>query len=816
MTEDPLIITRTSDSSSFSVAKVPTDQLLEKQAGLLFKQAVKAMGSALVVALLSVVVFWHVIPHSYLIIWLLAVTGLTAARMLLSVSVKITDEPFTGLMKKRNLYDLGISLSGALWGIAAFQFSSDWPVEQQIFLFFALAGICAGAISSYSVLYRSYLLFLLPTMAPLSVSLLFSGGTTHISMGLLLVLFAGVMSVFALIQNKSIRGSLSLSIENQRLIDDLSKTNRRLRQEVSQKQTAMEQLIEEKERIQVTLQSIGDGVITTDSQNTIRFMNPVAEQLTGWSLDEARGKPVLEVFRLADDIGKKQFKEDRRAHPGGSFWNTLGDHQLLCRRDGEVFYGKSVASTITGEEGENYGSVVVFHDVSEQRKLTEHLSYQAKHDPLTGLINRREFEWSLDTALVTAKEQNLVHSLCYIDLDQFKIVNDTCGHDAGDELLKQLAYGITQQLRETDMLSRLGGDEFGLLLDACAATDACKIAEKIRKHIKDNRFVWDNKVFEVGASIGVVEVNSESETVGKLLSAADIACYAAKENGRNQVHLYQGEESEPGKRHSEIRLVTHITRALEDDTLVLYFQEIRDLRNPDDAVPYGEVLIRMQYENGELVSPGLFIPAAERYNLMPTIDLWVIRNTLAWCQGMLDKGSSIGRLSINLSGHSLGSKQFGADVIKLFAEHDVSPEKICFEITETAAISNFSSAVQLIQRLRERGCQFALDDFGSGLSSFSYLKKLSVDYLKIDGSFIKDIVHDEIDREMVKSMHQLARMMGMKTIAEFVEDESILKEIKSIGIDFAQGYGIAKPVPLNIITAANSVSSIDKEAGALV
>ncbi len=815
MTEDPLIITRTSDSRGFSVAKVSSDQLLEKQTSLLFKQTIKAMLGALIVAVISVVVYWSVIPHGYLIGWLLAVIVLTATRIIITVSAKRSGESYEALKKKRNWHDLGIGCSGVLWGFAALQFSFDWPVEHQAFLIFAMAGISAGAISSYSVLIRSYLLFLLPAVMPLSVALMIGGGTANFSMGFLIALFAGVMSLFALVQNKSTRDSLSLGVENQRLINDLSSTNLRLRQEADQKQSTMEQLIEEKERIQVTLHSIGDGVITTDSNHYIRFMNPAAEQLTGWSLDEARGMPVSEIFRLADEISKKPNKEDRRAQQGGSFWDTLGDHQLLRRRDGEVFYGKSVASAITGEQGENFGSVVVFHDVTEQRKLTEHLSYQAKHDPLTGLINRREFEWSLDVALGSAKEKNLVHSLCYIDLDQFKIVNDTCGHDAGDELLKQLAYGITQLLRDTDMLSRLGGDEFGLLLDCCAADDACKVAEKIRKYVKDNRFVWDNKVFEVGASIGVVEINAECENVGKLLSAADIACYAAKENGRNQVHLYQDEESESGKRHSEIRLVTQITRALEEDALILYFQAIRDLRYPDEDLPYGEVLIRMQYEDGELVSPGLFIPAAERYNLMSKIDLWVINKTLSWCSSVLEQGNQIGRLSVNLSGHSLGSKHFCADVIKLFSEYQVSPEKICFEITETAAISNFSSAVQFIQRLRERGCQFALDDFGSGLSSFSYLKKLSVDYLKIDGSFIKDIVHDEIDREMVKSMHQLARMMGMKTIAEFVENDAILNEIKLIGIDYAQGYCIAKPVPLDSITPSCSGKVAAKEVDAV-
>lgn len=928
MNNDQIIITRHPDGGSFSVSAASDDQLLRQQLALFVSHIPRALATAFILAVISTFVFWHVMPQSQLVAWILAIAAVSGARLVLVSVFDSENYTLDACHKWLHAYNLCTCLSGAIWGVAALQLDPAWPLEHQAFLLFALAGLTAGAISTHAVILKTYLLFLLPVTLPLALSLLVQGSSLHISLGMMIAVYTLAMSVIASIHSRAIRQSFALGYENQRLVSGLTETNENLRQEVKQKQAAMDQLrreqrlffegpvvtyriyksgncvidyisrtvrqfgldpdqlmregteftslihpddrdradkteyfqqdnsdltvleidyrlmlpngeirwvydcsilarddkgdefydgyliditsrkhieqalFEEKERIQVTLQSIGDGVITTDSDDRIRFMNPAAEALTGWPIADAQGRPVSEVFRLVDDGNQRKREEgERRRQQSGKFWNTLGDHQLLSRRDGGLFYGKSVTSPIEGANGENYGSVIVFHDVTEQRKLTEHLSYQARHDPLTGLINRREFEWVLETALATAKEQDCVHSLCYIDLDQFKIVNDTCGHDAGDELLKQLAYGMTQLLRETDVLARLGGDEFGLLLEGCSEQNAYTIGEKIRKYIKDNRFVWDDKVFEVGASIGIVGIKPDSETIGKLLSAADIACYAAKDHGRNQVHVYQGEESEPAKRHSEIQLVTHITRALEEDTLSLYYQEIRSLKGDALAGPYGEILVRMKDEQGGIVSPGLFIPAAERYNLMPAIDLWVIRKTLEWCQDKLEKNIAIGRLSVNLSGHSLGCQHFCSDVIRLFAQYDVSPGYLCFEITETAAISNFSSASQFIRRLKERGCRFALDDFGSGLSSFSYLKNLAVDFLKIDGCFIKDIVEDPIDHEMVKSIHQLGMVMGMQTIAEFVENDEILAAIRAIGIDYAQGYGIAKPVPIETALA---------------
>ncbi len=559
-------------------------------------------------------------------------------------------------------------------------------------------------------------------------------------------------------------------------------------------------LLEEKERAQVTLDAIADGVITTNLDGEVLYLNPVAEELTGWSLFESHCHPIQEVFRV---MQTPDHGHNRRDHDHDWQYQAIGS-QRLYRRDGVQYHIQSSRSPIFDENGDEMGYVIVFRDVTEQRLLTERLGYQATHDSLTGLLNRGEFEIMVQMALHGVRATKIPSCVFYIDLDQFKVVNDTCGHVAGDALLKRLAEGIPDILRESDIVARLGGDEFGILLENCRVDQAVELAETIRVYVKESRFSWDNKMFDVGASIGVVEITEDSESVSDILSAADIACYAAKDMGRNCVHVYQRTDSESGRRHSEIQLVSQIIHAIENNGLILYFQSIKPTANTGCQGIHGEVLVRMKGDDGKLIPPGLFLPAAERYDLMPSLDLWVIRNTLCWWSDYnLAAGAdcSNGLVSINISGNSLGNEDFCTQVEKMIHESDVPAGTICFEITETAAIANFSKAIKFIERLRSIGVLFALDDFGSGLSSFAYLKNLPVDFLKIDGAFVKDILVDPIDREIVKSIHQLAIVMGIKTIAEFVEDDPIHELLKEIGVDYVQGYGIAKPQPLEDIKA---------------
>jgi Amt family ammonium transporter len=426
--------------------------------------------------------------------------------------------------------------------------------------------------------------------------------------------------------------------------------------------------------------------------------------------------------------------------------------------------------------------------------MAKKMDYLATHDALTGLVNRREFEDVLAQALSTSRQSELVHVLCYLDLDQFKVVNDTCGHVAGDELLRQLGDIMHGNIRQGDILGRLGGDEFGLLFLNCPASKALNVLEKIRASMRGFRFVWSDKSFSIGISIGLVEINSSTESLTAALSAADAACYVAKETGRNRIHVYQPDDQELLRRRSEMQWVTRIQRAIEKDSFRLRYQPI--VSTASNSVYGYEMLLDMIDVDGEVIPPGSFLPAAERYSLMTHIDRWVVANALAWIQERIAAGDEFEFCSINLSGDNLGSPGFLEYVIEQLQRFSLPNHRICFEITETAAISNINQARRFISELKRLGCLFALDDFGSGMSSFAYLKNLPVDYLKIDGNFIRDIVADKVDRAMVESINQVGHVMQIKTIAEFVEDQDILDVLKGIGIDYAQGYYIQQPSPV--------------------
>ena len=433
-------------------------------------------------------------------------------------------------------------------------------------------------------------------------------------------------------------------------------------------------------------------------------------------------------------------------------------------------------------------------DITKIRKLTQKMTYQATHDALTNLINRREFEHRLEQVAEETKFDNKSHSICYMDLDQFKAVNDSCGHAAGDELLKQLSLKIKSTIRKADTFARLGGDEFGLLLIGCPIEKATIIAEEVRKTVEDFRFHWDRKTFKVGVSIGIVILNKQSGSLKEIQSAADTACYIAKEQGRNRIHIYEADSTVTAKHANESNWLNRINIALDNDKFVLYFQKIVSVNN--EVHEHYEVLIRMIGEDGKTIPPNSFIPAAERFDIMSSVDSWVIKNTLL----IMQKEQYVNIiLSINLSGQSLGDLKFMQNCIGQIADSEIDPARLCFEITETAMITNLSNAIRSVSILRGLGCKIALDDFGSGLSSFAYLKNLPVDYLKIDGSLIRDIEKDKVNVTMVKSIIHIGQSMGLETIAEYVENDKILNILRDLKIDFVQGYGVAKPVPLEDI-----------------
>ncbi len=561
-------------------------------------------------------------------------------------------------------------------------------------------------------------------------------------------------------------------------------------------------LFEEKERAHVTLESIGDAVIRTDAEGRVEYLNPLAEQLTGWSLSEAQRLPLVQVFRILDEESREIMPDPIGMVTKENRPVKFSDGTLLIRRDGTEFSIDEMAAPIRDPEGKITGLVVVFRDVTGERKIAAQLSYQASHDALTGLVNRRELENRLAFAFEAAKTFNRHHALLCLDLDQFKLVNDTCGHPAGDQLLRQLSELLRSRLRSGDTLARLGGDEFGVLLENCLPGPAAHIAEDLLKTVSEFRFSWNNKTFRVGVSIGLVTFCDREFTLAGILQAADAAMYMAKEAGRNRIHVYHPHDGELLLRRGEMEWVGSIQEALEQNRFCLYAQEIIRLSDANERGAHFELLLRMVDTHGNLVPPMAFIPAAERYNMMPALDRWVIRAALASYARQREKGRAafIKSWIINLSGESLVDERFFDYIKEQLKAYQVPPRVICFEITETAAIANLSKAQQFMRELRSLGCRFSLDDFGSGMSSFAYLKHLPVDFLKIDGSFVKDSAHDPIDRAMVEAINNIGHVMGLQTIAEHVEDQSTLQTLRQLGVDFAQGYGIAKPRPFDLVT----------------
>ncbi len=560
---------------------------------------------------------------------------------------------------------------------------------------------------------------------------------------------------------------------------------------------AEQALHREKELAQTTVDSIGDGVITTDVHGHIEFMNPVAEELCGWKEAEALGLSLMQVVDLIDEKTRRPV-DDPIAECIGQNRNIRlqGSLLLINHARSQEFAVEVSVSQIRGPDESLAGLVLVFHDVTELRGMAQKMSYQARHDLLTGLLNRREFERRLEAALASARDEGRRHAVCYLDLDQFKVVNDTCGHVAGDEMLRQLAQKLSGVVRDSDTLARLGGDEFGILLDSCPIDRAREICQQLLDLVREFRFAWKDKLFEIGVSIGLVPVSADSGNLTDVLSAADSACYVAKDHGRNRIHIYQPDDKALARHHGDMLWMQRIQQALNEDRFELHLQLIQPLSHHERQSWHGEFLLRMLDEQGKLVGPGFFMSAAERYHLMPSLDRWVVRKAFEYI-GQIRNVSDIREFSINLSGQSLNDEKLMKFIIELFDEMRVSPEEICFEITETAVISNMAHATIFIEVLRGMGCRFALDDFGSGLSSFAYLKSLPVDYLKIDGRFVQDMINDEIDHAMVDSINHIGHVMGIRTIAEFVENEATLERLRALGVDYAQGYVVARPVPVS-------------------
>ncbi|MBK1618278.1 ammonia permease [Lamprobacter modestohalophilus] len=570
-----------------------------------------------------------------------------------------------------------------------------------------------------------------------------------------------------------------------------------LMRDVSDRRRVEEQLFEEKELAQTTLEAIADGVITTDRGGRVLYMNAIAAKLTGWPVETANGQPLYRVFPVVDS--PTEMPTDwitRRVLRDGETLVESKSRLLYCR-DGNVHVVQLTAAPIRDAEGHLRGLVVVFHDKTQERAMERQLTYQAKHDALTGLINRREFEHRLTELIEQLEDGPAQHLLCYIDLDQFKLVNDVCGHAAGDALLRQVANLLQRGLRSADTLARLGGDEFGVLLTNCPIERGTEIAETMRERVHALRFAWEDKLFAIGASVGLVPLSRSLGNLADALSRADAACYAAKDGGRNRVHLYDPDDQELSLRKGQMNWVSRIQRAIDEDGFQLFYQGIAPVKRPEEINSHFEILLRLTGDGDEVMPPGAFIPAAERYGLMPDVDYWVVNRTLQWLSAYQARGGAeIKRCAINLSGATLGNDKHTARIRDCLTRYRIDPRLICFEITETSTMANVDQAKRFITEVKQLGCRFALDDFGSGLSSFGYLRDLDVDLVKIDGSFIRDLDSNAIHRAMVEAIVGIAGVMGLGSIAEFVENARVVEVLREIGVDYAQGFHLARPRPL--------------------
>ncbi|MEC5032581.1 MAG: EAL domain-containing protein [Oscillatoria sp. PMC 1051.18] len=603
----------------------------------------------------------------------------------------------------------------------------------------------------------------------------------------------------------------------------LEATNRKLEQEISERKQAEAALQNSEARLRSIFEAAALGITVTDNQGILLTANPAFRKILGYS------EKQLTQMRFSD----LTHPEDREVN-----WELFqelfaGKRELyhiekrFLRNTQEIVWANLTVSLLRDPDNQPQFAIAMIEDITERKKTekallqyhqhleelvgartteltlaNEQLSWQASHDSLTGLVNRNEFEKQLQDAILSCKSLQQSHSLLYLDLDRFKIVNDTCGHIAGDELLRQVSNILANNCRKSDLLARLGGDEFALLLYNCTLEGGESIAQNILEKIQEFRFVWQNQSFTIGVSIGLVLIDCISFNVEEVINAADAACYAAKSYGRNRIYIYQKNDKDLSQAKADIRWVKQIERAIIENKFQLYIQQIACLQKSSLAnEDHYEVLLRLSDETGKIVSPMAFIPAAERYNLMGLIDRWVIGNFFAYLAQysakLLSQEKNLASIyTINLSGESINDDRLVEFLKQQFQIYQIPPQLICFEITETVAVSNLTKARQMIQEISKLGCCFALDDFGSGMSSFGYLKYLPVKYLKIDGQFIKDIVNDPLDRAIVEAINNIGHVVGMKTIGEFVSDENILQIIGELGVDYAQGYAVSKPHPL--------------------
>lgn len=805
-------------------------EILAEQIKLLYQQNKSALLATLLLAMILVLVLWDYVPKNWLLGWLAAACLITFIRYLLIRSYFRKNPSIAESATWGRLFLIGVLFSGLLWSTAGAFFFVDDSVVHQLFIAYLLGGMIAGAMSTLSSYKGAFLTFSAPIAFTFAYQAIIHDDSTYAAIAVTYLLFLFMMTSISQRLHRSIIDSLRLRFDNFDLVNSLLQAkdrqnviNQKLQEQIEEKDRAkkalqdandqLEQRVadrtealarsntglqQEKELFRITLASIGDAVITTDSLGKLTYLNPTAELFTGWRNREAKGAPLQDIFRIVDVVSHDPINNPMDYNLHKRDRHAENQECLLIRRDKQQYVINYSVAPIHDEKENVIGAVLTFRDVTEQRKLTQKLEYQAAHDPLTGLLNREEFETRL-TKVLASTHEGQSHALLYLDLDQFKVVNDTCGHSAGDELLRQVTALLHAKLRTRDTLARLGGDEFGIILEHCPQKEAMRIAHTLREIVQDFRYQWQNKIFTIGVSIGLFPINRRNENLSKAMSAADSACYAAKESGRNRVHVYQTDDSLLQKRSGEMQWLPRLQLAMAEKRLCLYFQPILPISNTIELEEHGEILLRLHDEQGQLILPGAFLPSAERYDQMLMIDRWVVKQSLKLLRTANHQQAKV-TYAINLSAQALGDENFLDFVVDNIKTYKQDPSGLCFEITENVALADLKHVANFISTLKELGCRFSMDDFGSGLSSFSYLKDIPLDYLKIDGRLVKDMITDPIDHAMVEAIHNIGHVMELKTIAEWVENEKTMRLLEEMGVDYVQGFWLAKP---HLIDRAN-------------
>ncbi|MEE9422462.1 MAG: EAL domain-containing protein [Gammaproteobacteria bacterium] len=774
-----------------------TDQLY-----LLYRQMPGTALSTSVTAVVTAAVLMSVLPISKLVPWLTAVLLLNATRYFLAIIYAAQDPSTRQTSRWKWCALITSAVNGILWGALAVFTVLTTSFVYQAFIAAVLLGMAAMATAMTAYILSVYLAFIIPTLIPLTISFYLSGDSNiYFGASVLLGLAFIVLSTIAWNVQRSFKNSFKIVDKNNQLVYGLKSEI----QERTQTELNLRRLIEHN---RLLLESTGEGIFGIDTNGRCTFVNHAGLAMLGYRMEEITQADMHKLTHHTHADGTPYPKEEcpvYQAYQHGR--SSRVNEEVLWRKNGSSFPVEYSVSPVI-DEGTITGAVVMFRDVTESQAMAKQLDYLANHDALTSLHNRQAFERKLQELLGTAQIDHVQHVLCYIDLDQFKIINDTCGHIAGDELLRQLANLLVKNVRHSDFLARLGGDEFGLLLSNCSLDQAVRSVDKIVESIRGYRFSWENNIFVTGVSIGIVEINETTESAVSALIKADSACYMAKDSGRNRIHIYRADDTQLAKRQGEMQWVSQIHEALEDNRFYLLQQSIEAIHSNGQDLCHFEILLRMRDIEDNCILPGTFLPAAERYNLMPEIDRWVVRTVFTWLHENPDILKTTAFCTINLSGHTFSDETFLSYVVEHLWKFGIPGHKICFEVTETAAVANFSQATKLISELKKYGCLFALDDFGSGMSSFAYLKNLEVDFLKIDGNFIKDIHDNPTNYAIVESIHKVAQVMAIQTIAEFVENDEIRQTLKKIGVNYAQGYAISKPQPLEIDVSTSSQCKI--------